>query len=353
MAGHGASLLLLLGLMPALLLAVRINSKGREVLYLAKGDSVKLGCPYVLEPEDHGQGVGIEWIQITPERPSPENVFLSYHDHHVNYGSGSGLQDRVAFVQNDPSQYDASIRLADLQVSDTGTYQCRVKKNTVAVHEVIVTVQGDGVRLPAEKPAPPQCWIEGEVIWGSSILLRCYSRGGATPLAYQWAKLADGYGGGHLPSGTIQGRGAGDLLIHSLSKAHTGIYQCRVTNRVGYAVCQVNLNPVPSCAPVAGGRPVGVIVGSILGSLLLLSLLGLLIWALICRYRRKECQRACSDCRSSTGGTMTRACNVCTHHSYSPHGISYMQCQHGDGDERAAALICNEGIRHQVACPAL
>ncbi|NXI74565.1 VSIG8 protein, partial [Anseranas semipalmata] len=89
-------------------------------------------------------------------------------DHHVNYGSGSGLQDRVAFVQNDPGQHDASIRLADLQVSDTGTYQCRVKKNTVAVHEVIVTVQ--------EKPAAPQCWTEGELIEGSSILLRCYSR---------------------------------------------------------------------------------------------------------------------------------------------------------------------------------
>ncbi|KAM6234398.1 V-set and immunoglobulin domain-containing protein 8 isoform 1-T1 [Porphyrio hochstetteri] len=387
MAGHGASLLLLLGLMPALLLAVRINGKGREVLYLAKGDSVKLGCPYVLEPEDIGpQGVGIEWIQITPERTGPENVFLSYHDHHVNYGSGSGLQDRVAFVQNDPGQHDASIRLADLQESDTGTYQCRVRKNTVAVHEVIVTVQ--------EKPVAPQCWTEGELIEGSSILLRCYSRGGTSPLAYQWAKLAEGYGGGRLPSGTIQGRAPGDLLIRSLSEVHAGVYQCRVTNRVGYSVCQLNLSPAPSkcqsgggsasevlpgagsasqgaagdvvtsglpagkpevtgCGPAAGGRQAGIIVGSILGSLLLLSLLGLLIWALIGRYRQKECQPACSDCRSSTGGTMTRACNVCAHHSYSPHGISYMQCQHGDGDERAAALICNDGIRHQVTCPAL
>lgn len=169
---------------------------------------------------------------VPPARPhlcvSPPQ-FLSYHDHHVNYGSGSGLQDRVAFVQNDPGQHDASIRLADLQVSDTGTYQCRVKKNTVAVHEVIVTVQGeppgpfpdgggspdppgapgapggDGVPCPAEKPATPQCWTEGELIEGSSVLLRCYSRGGASPLAYQWAKLADGYGGGRLPHGTLQG----------------------------------------------------------------------------------------------------------------------------------------------------
>ncbi|XP_067169666.1 V-set and immunoglobulin domain-containing protein 8 [Apteryx mantelli] len=340
MAGHGTGLLLLLGLMPALLLAVRINGKGREVLYLAKGDSVKLGCPYVLEPEDNGpQDLGIEWIQITPERKDPENVFLSYHDHHVNYGSGSGLQNRVAFVQNDPSQYDASIRLADLQVSDTGTYQCRVKKNTVAVHEVIVTVQ--------EKPATPQCWTEGELTQGNSILLRCYSQGGTTPLSYQWAKLASGYGGGRLPSGTIQGRAPGDLLIRSLSEAHAGVYQCRVTNRVGYSTCQLNLNPTQT-----GGRQAGIIVGSILGSLLLLTLLGLLIWALVSHYRRKECQRASSDCRSSTGGTMTRACNVC-HHSYSPHGMSYMQCQHGDSDERAAALMCNEGIRHQVTCPAL
>lgn len=74
----------------------------------------------------------------------------------MDYGSGSGLQDRVAFVQKDPSQYDASIRLADLQVSDTGTYQCRVKKNTVAVHEVIVTVQGE----PAPQcPPSPRCHL--------------------------------------------------------------------------------------------------------------------------------------------------------------------------------------------------
>nr|XP_031362743.1 V-set and immunoglobulin domain-containing protein 8-like [Lonchura striata domestica] len=305
MAGHGASLLLLLGLLPALLVAVRINGhQGREVLYLAKGDSVKLGCPYVLEPEDVGpQGVGIEWIQITPERPGPENVFLSYHDHHVNYGS-SGLQDRVAFVQTDPGQRDASIRVADLQESDTGTYQCRVKKNTVAVHEVIVTVQ--------EKPAAPQCWSEGELLEGGSVLLRCFSRGGAAPLSYQWAKLAEGYGGGRLPAGTLQvsagrgwhlgdsatravpGRAPGDLVIRSLTVAHAGTYQCRVSNRVGYSVCQLSLNPGPR------GRQAGIIVGSILGSLLLLSLLGLLIWALIARYQRKECQRACSDCSPPT-----------------------------------------------------
>ena len=99
------------------------------------------------------QGAGREQQPPLPTLTPPfhPNQFLSYYNHHVNYGSGSGLQDRVAFVQNDPGQHDASIRLADLQVSDTGTYQCRVKKNTVAVHEVIVTVQG-------ETP-PSQRWL--------------------------------------------------------------------------------------------------------------------------------------------------------------------------------------------------
>lgn len=97
-----------------------------------------------MEQEGYRKDAGTPGDAAAPSHPPFHPIqFLSYHDHHVNYGSGSGLQDRVAFVQNDPGQHDASIRLADLQVSDTGTYQCRVKKNTVAVHEVIVTVQGE------------------------------------------------------------------------------------------------------------------------------------------------------------------------------------------------------------------
>ncbi|NWZ74471.1 VSIG8 protein, partial [Acrocephalus arundinaceus] len=89
-------------------------------------------------------------------------------DHHVNYGSGSGLQDRVAFVQTDPGQRDASIRLADLQESDTGTYQCRVKKNTVAVHEVIVTVQGEEATPVWHPVSPVPSLLRAEV-----ALVRC------------------------------------------------------------------------------------------------------------------------------------------------------------------------------------
>lgn len=47
---------------------------GQEVPYLAKGDSVKLGCPYALEPEDYSpSSLGIKWIQLSPDPVHPDH----------------------------------------------------------------------------------------------------------------------------------------------------------------------------------------------------------------------------------------------------------------------------------------
>lgn len=72
-------------------------------------------------------------------------------------GSGkdccSGLQQRVTFVVPDPSDYDASINLNDVQVSDSATYECKVKKTTVATRKVTVMVLGESC-APAPTPPP-------------------------------------------------------------------------------------------------------------------------------------------------------------------------------------------------------
>ncbi|VCX40444.1 unnamed protein product, partial [Gulo gulo] len=73
---------------PALLTAVRINGDGQEVLYLAEGDNVRLGCPYILDPEDYGpNGLDIEWMQLNSDPSHRENVFLSYQDKRINHGN--------------------------------------------------------------------------------------------------------------------------------------------------------------------------------------------------------------------------------------------------------------------------
>lgn len=55
----------------------------------------------------------------------------------------NGLQQRVNFVVPDPSKYDASINLQNVQISDSATYECKVKKTTVATRKVTVMVLGE------------------------------------------------------------------------------------------------------------------------------------------------------------------------------------------------------------------
>ncbi|XP_066111269.1 V-set and immunoglobulin domain-containing protein 8 [Saccopteryx bilineata] len=290
MGVRGAFHLLLVCLSPALLSAVRINGDGQEVLYLAEGDNVRLGCPYLLDPEDYGpSGLDIEWMQVNADPSYRENVFLSYQDKRINHGNLPHLQQRVRFAASDPSQYDASINLMNLQVSDTATYECRVKKTTTASRKVIVTVQA--------RPAVPMCWSEGHMAYGNDVMLKCFANGGTPPLSYKWAKIsghthpyrAGSYHSQHsfhselsyqesFHSSINQVSGLfnnGDLMLKDISREDDGLYQCTVANHVGYSVCVVEVR-------VSDSRRVGVIIGAVLGSLLLLGCLLVGIWGLVC-----------------------------------------------------------------------
>lgn len=60
----------------------------------------------------------------------------------------SELQQRVNFAAADPSRHDASMNLQDVQISDSATYECKVKKTTVATRKVTVTVLGESGASP-------------------------------------------------------------------------------------------------------------------------------------------------------------------------------------------------------------
>lgn len=98
--------------------------------------------------------LGSAWVTISMFSSSAQ--FLSYQDKRINHGNLPHLQQRVRFAASDPSQYDASINLMNLQVSDTATYECRVKKTTMASRKVIVTVQGTAGCLQAPLPQTPE-----------------------------------------------------------------------------------------------------------------------------------------------------------------------------------------------------
>uniref|UniRef100_A0A803TUF8 Ig-like domain-containing protein n=1 Tax=Anolis carolinensis TaxID=28377 RepID=A0A803TUF8_ANOCA len=299
----------------AMLPAVRINAKGREVIYLAKGQSARLVCPYELEAHDDGpDSLDIEWTRMNSDPTSLDNVILSYHDHKVIYPgehyvqqrgsfgaretaqrvSGfhvakessvrhplgpvaeccSGLQQRINFAIPDPSQYDASINLQDVQISDSATYECKVKKTTLASRKVTIMV--------LERPSVPKCSITGKVSLGHEVTLCCAADAGNSPLAYQWSRVA-----GHLHGNTIsafatKGVHPGDIVIKNLSREHVGLYQCSVANKVGYSQCVLEISLADDSNQLV------VVIGAVLGSLLfLILLLCLTMWIIYCVRRRK------------------------------------------------------------------
>ncbi|XP_029141411.1 V-set and immunoglobulin domain-containing protein 8, partial [Protobothrops mucrosquamatus] len=233
-------------------LAVRINEDGHKIIYLPKGESVKLGCPFSSDPEDNtpDNDWDIQWRQVKPGPHPQYNPLLGYHNQRIFYPGSSDFQKRVGFISSDPSLYDASMQLRDLQVSDSATYECTVKKTTEATRKVTINVQ--------EKPAIPRCWIMGEVEYGNDVILRCLTSTGTQPLSYHWSMSSGNYhdwmpsGSECQPSrsvslGRLGAKGEisrlipGDLQIRNLCDDHVGIYECSVGNNVGVAHCSVEI----------------------------------------------------------------------------------------------------------------
>lgn len=68
---------------------------------------------------------------------------LSYTGGQTHYYADPGLSKRLKFIA-DPKQGDASISLSDVRLSDTATYQCKVKKAPgVDMRKVTLVVMGE------------------------------------------------------------------------------------------------------------------------------------------------------------------------------------------------------------------
>ncbi|XP_053225744.1 V-set and immunoglobulin domain-containing protein 8-like [Podarcis raffonei] len=280
--------------------AVRIKEKGQDVIYLPKGESVKLGCPFASDPEDDtpDNGWDIEWKQVKPGPHPQDYPLLSYHDNRVIYPGPPDLQQRVGFISPDPSLYDASMQLRDVQITDSATYECKVKKTTEASHKVTITVQ--------ERPLLPQCSIIGNVAYGADVTLRCFTSTGSPPLTYQWSMTHGHQFRDWMPPGGSMGSVPGDLHIRDLCEDHVGTYQCSVRNNVGVAYCSVDIY-------FGGGYQRGLIIaGSVIIPLLALALIiGGIIWCCSCCCGKNWCS-GCPGCYCGKDYCWDCCCSGCT-----------------------------------------
>ncbi|XP_068126667.1 coxsackievirus and adenovirus receptor isoform X2 [Hyperolius riggenbachi] len=234
-----------------------------------QGSKITLECKYTLDPNDNGT-LDIEWFLVAADSQQADQMIINYHMDQVYQHSGS-LNNRVHFASPDPRNGDASIEIVQLQASDTGTYQCKVKK-----------LPGSGnMKIPLTvyiKPGHTRCFIDGRPEIGNDLALKCAAKEGSAPLTYSWQKISDL---GKLPATATVDPTGGILTVKNASKEYSGTYRCISQNRVGNDECLLILNVEPPA------NTAGIIAGAIIGTLLFLIILGLLIFC-CCRKQQEK-----------------------------------------------------------------
>ncbi|XP_053560763.1 V-set and immunoglobulin domain-containing protein 8 [Bombina bombina] len=310
MGEQSLAVLLVLCLMPALMTSLTITELNTQIVYKPSGESVKHSCMYTLAPADTGS-LDIEWVLMNPDSTGLDKVILTYMDNVVVPKGPPELMSRLSFSAGDPSNGDASITITYLEITDSGTYQCKVKKNpgiasiktTLIIHDI---------------PSKPRCWVEGEQTQGKDVILKCKSDKGTTPFSYEWAKIA----GPQNPATPVINMGSvtGDLVIKNISQVYTGTYQCTVKNTVGQGQCVAELS-------ASSANRAGIIAGAVIGALLLLLLILLLIWCLICccnrrRYEKELANDIKEDVPAPESNPNSRYSSIRTALGYRSHNIS-------------------------------
>ncbi|KAJ3604557.1 hypothetical protein NHX12_029297 [Muraenolepis orangiensis] len=225
---------------------MEVTSKGPQTIHRAQGDNVALGCTYTPGALDKG-ALDIEWYNVRPDMTQKDTLILSFTGGQVLHYGDTGFAKRMTFT-GDPETGDATVSIAKVVESDTGTYQCKVKKAPgVDMRKVTLVVM--------VRPTIPKCWVEGGEEKGGDVSLRCKSSQGSIPLTYSWVKDS----GGPIPITATQNHQTGELLIKNHSDSYIGNYICTAKNSVGQKQCKYALhayNPTNKAGVIAGAKEV-------------------------------------------------------------------------------------------------
>ncbi|AWP00470.1 putative coxsackievirus and adenovirus receptor [Scophthalmus maximus] len=271
----------LLGLSAGLVSALEITSTGPTSIEKASGESVKLDCQFTLGPQDSGP-LDIEWSMLSSDNQNEDKVVILYSGDRAYEDYYAPMKGRVHFNSADPKNGDASINLTGLKSTDSGTYQCKVKKAPgIRSRKMLLIVM--------VKPSKPSCYSEGPTQEGKDITLRCKSSEGTNPLQYTWEKISDSK---LLPASTVLDPMGGTINVKNASTSASGTYRCTAGNRVGTEECILHLNvtPPPNTA--------GIIAGAIIAVLLILIIIAIILFCCCrARHRKKYEKEICNEIR--------------------------------------------------------
>ncbi|NP_694480.1 coxsackievirus and adenovirus receptor homolog precursor [Danio rerio] len=249
---------------------LQITSTGQTSIEKASGESVKLDCQFTLASDDSGP-LDIEWSLQPSDNQKEEKVVIVYSGDRAFEHYYDPLKGRVHFNSPDPKNGDASMNIMGLKATDTGTYQCKIKKVPgIASRKYLLTVM--------VRPSKPKCSAEGQTYVGKNMVLKCSSVEGTQPMEYIWERTS---GNKLLPPLAILDKVTGTMTLKNATGDASGTYRCQAKNRVGTEECvvEVTITQPPNTA--------GIIAGVIICILLLLILLALILFC-CCRARHKK-----------------------------------------------------------------
>lgn len=249
---------------------LQITSTGPTSIEKASGETVKLDCQFTLATDDSGP-LDIEWSLQPSDNQKEEKVVIVYSGDRAFEHYYEPLKGRVHFNSPDPKNGDASMNIMGLKATDTGTYQCKVKKVPgIGSRKFLLTVM--------VRPSKPRCYAEGQTQVGKDMMLRCSSVEGTQPLQYIWERTT---GNKLLPPLAVLDPVGGTMSLRNATGKASGTYRCLAKNRIGTEECMVvvNVTQPPNTA--------GVIAGAVICVLLLLILLALFVFC-CCRARQKK-----------------------------------------------------------------
>ncbi|XP_051714762.1 coxsackievirus and adenovirus receptor isoform X3 [Oryctolagus cuniculus] len=240
-----------------------------QMIEKAKGETAYLPCKFTVSDEDQGP-LDIEWLLSPADNQKPDQVIILYSGDKIYVDYYQDLKGRVHFTSNDITSGDASINVTNLQLSDIGIYQCKVKKAPgVANKKVQLTV--------LVKPSGIRCFIDGSEEIGNDFKLKCEPKEGSLPLRYEWQKLSDSQ---KMPDSWLPEMTSPVISVKNATSEYSGTYSCTVRNRVGSDQCLLRLDVVPP------SNRAGTIAGAIIGTLLALVLIGCIVFC--CHKKRRE-----------------------------------------------------------------
>ncbi len=199
--------------------------------YVGKESSVTLNCGFSLASENL-QHMEIEWNIVPPNTEEDDKIIIWLTGGMLYNDLYDPLKGRVHFTSPDPQNGNASLTIMDLRLTDTGTYQCKVKKlPEIDIKNIILTVM--------ERPSKPVCHMEGEATTGKRVVLKCRSSQGTPPLKYRWSKTS---GNQMLRHDAFVDSIGGTLNLPKITEQDSGTYLCTVKSLVGMEDCEVTLS---------------------------------------------------------------------------------------------------------------